>query len=169
MRYIYLLLFFTVSLLSCSYKNEWKHIRAGSNVEVEIPDYMSVSTKLRDGALLQYENQYRNIYFLIIKHDAANTNLQDLTTNCLKPFMVYLEKPVITDTTTSTLNGMPVRITKLMGEMPSGDGKESIYYIHYVIQGKNNFYELSSWTRGPNRYAKYGNDMLRMLNSFKEL
>lgn len=169
MKYLLSLLSIIIFLSSCKYKNEWHQVTIDNKFSADIPDYMEVSKKLRADASLQYENRYRNTYFIVIEHEKKNQDLKLMDVNCVAPLMKYLDKPVITDSADVSVNGLPARMNKVMGEMQSGDDKENIYYTHYLVDGKKKYYELCTWTRGPKRLDQYGKDLQRMMDSFKEI
>jgi len=163
---------FLLSILflgACTYKNEWHQIPIQNKFSVELPDYMTESKKLRADASLQYENRYRNTYIIIIEQDKKDMSFSDFVTKSINPLTKYLDKPAITDSIDITVNGLPTRLNKIMGEMESGDDKENIYYTHYSINGKKKYYEVCTWTRGPKRLDQYGKDLQRMMDSFKEM
>lgn len=156
-------------LSACTYKNEWHQVPVQNKFSVELPDYMKESKKLRADASLQYENRYRNTYIIVIEHDKKNIPFNEFVNNSINPITKYLDKPAITDSMNITLNNLPTRVNKIMGEMESGDEKENIYYTHYSIDGKKKYYEVCTWTRGPKRLDQYGKDLKRMMDSFKEI
>lgn len=169
MKNFSLLLLIIMFLSACTYKNEWHQVPVQNKFSVELPDYMKESKKLRADASLQYENRYRNTYIIVIEHDKKNTPFNEFVNNSINPITKYLDKPAITDSMNITLNNLPTRVNKIMGEMESGDEKENIYYTHYSIDGKKKYYEVCTWTRGPKRLDQYGKDLQRMMDSFKEI
>lgn len=169
MKNFVLVLMATAVFSSCKYTNEWHQVTVPNKFTVELPDYMQESNKLRADATIQYENRYRNTYLIVIEHDKTAEELILFDRNCIKPLMTYVDKGLITDSVNTTLNGLPARMNKIMGEMESGDEKENIYYTHYTVNGKKKFYEICTWTRGPKRLDQYGKDLNRIMNSFKEL
>ncbi|MCS6819287.1 MAG: hypothetical protein NZ522_04995, partial [Chitinophagales bacterium] len=77
-----------------------------------------------------------------------------------------LTNPIVTDSVSTELGGLPGVRTEIFGNM----GEEKIYYTHYSLQGKNGFcYQVCVWTRGEERKLRYRQDMERMLASFRML
>ena len=169
MKNLLLILLVSIALASCKYKNEWHVVSVNNHFSVELPDYMTESNKLREDATLQYENRYRNTYIIVIEHDKKEMILANFDTQVIRPLLTYVDKGIITDSTNIKIGELNARMNKIMGEMPSGDEKENIYYTHYSVDGKKKFYEICTWTRGPKRLDQYGPDLKRMMDSFKEL
>jgi hypothetical protein len=130
---------------------------------------MEESKKLREDATFQYENRYRNTYVIVLEKDKGTEDFSTFEKNAIKPLTTYVDKCIITDSTYIKVNGLDARMNKIMGDMESGDEKETIYYTHYSVNGKKKYYEICTWTRGPKRLDQYGPDLKRIMDSFKEL
>lgn len=169
MKNLFIVVLISIVIASCTYKNEWHVLSVNNKFSVELPDYMTESKKLRDDAVLQYENRYRNTYIIVLEHEKKGMNLASFDTQVIRPLLTYVDKGIITDSTNIQVGELNARMNKIMGEMPSGDEMDHIYYTHYSIDGKKKFYEICTWTRGPKRLDQYGPDLKRMMDSFKEL
>lgn len=159
---------FILSIQSCNYSNEWKEISVENKFSISVPGFFKEDKGLRKDASFQYANRYRNIYAIVIEHDKSNKTLYEMDESVIQPLLKYIDKPIVTDSIDTKINGLNARQNKVMGTMPSGDATEFIYYNHVLIEGKKKFYEVCTWTRGPKRKDLYDADLTRIIFSFKE-
>lgn len=168
-KYILTLLFISALFSSCSYDKEWKQQNVKNRFSINLPPFVKEVDDLRKDASLQYANRFRNFYVIVIEHDKSAADLHAFTKESIAPLCKYLDNPIITDSAKVEVNGLSAYENKIMGDMDSGDGKETIYYDHLSVMGKNKNYEVCVWTRGPKRKQQFEADFQKVLFSFKEI
>lgn len=160
------ILFFTTMVLGCSYQKEPKEVKT-DNFEISFPGYMESTDDLLEGADLQYKNAYRNIYSIVKVKDKGNKTFkqfQQETVNVIKNFEL-LESPVVIDSFFRKKDNFTAIDIQLYGIM----NKENIYYWHSVFETPTKYYELAIWTRTMDRKQRYGEDIAKIVESFKPL
>ncbi|MCB9226367.1 MAG: hypothetical protein H6578_04275 [Chitinophagales bacterium] len=158
---------FLIALLSaCSYSEKPKEVKT-EMFEVSYPGYMKSTDDLLEGADLQYKNAYRNIYSIVKVSDKGTQTFEDFqkkTVDVIRNFQL-LEKPVVTDSVYRENDNFKAIDLQIYGIM----NNENIYYWHSVFETKDKFYELAVWTRTMDRKQRYGEDIAKIIESFKPL
>ena len=154
-------------IASCKYTNKYETINAGNQFSVSIPDWMKEDKKLKDGAVFQYANHFRNFYVIgetISKSDLKRTTAELMNDN-LNVLKKSLTNGVVTDSvevTTPNLKGTRIEI---YGKM----GGENIYFSEALYEGNKNIYHLSVWTRSEDRKLHFKDDISRIIGSVREI
>ncbi len=166
-RFYLLLAGFTLLLAGCKYSKEYQNITVEGKFSISLPPWVEKQDDLKPGADLQYANRYRNFYVVGERLPAAVApdSLNSEVNKYLNLLRSVTQKPLVTDSSAVTINGLTGVHVEFMGKMKD----ESIYYSELLLQGKKGTYHLSLWTRGEDRKLRFKEDMAKVINSFKEL
>jgi len=143
---------------------------------IDLPGFLTKTTGLNDAASLQYKNEPKEFYVLVIdeprktfedilKENAIGyePNLEgysNLLIESLEKGAAAKEKAVITD---KKINGLNARVASVTGVV---DGIAVFWKIAYV-EGKNTYYQVLCWTL-PQKQTEHEPLMDNIINSFKE-
>lgn len=166
--------FVLLFLVSCGKRTE---IVTAKHYSLEIPSFMQKTTGLNDAASMQYKNDDKELYLLVI--DESRKSFEDLVkTNALnfEPNLdgysgILIEsleegahvkpKPVLNP---KKINGLNAKVTSLTGTV----GDEKSYWKIAYIEGKNTYYQVLCWT-SPEKQESFEAMMDGIINSFKEV
>jgi hypothetical protein len=155
-----------LTLPACKYSTEYKLVKGGDKFTMMVPPWVKEVNDLKPGAEFQYVNRFRNFYAIgeTLSKDSTKSVSSVMSAN-LGILSKSMVKPVINDSTTITIGGLPGARVEISGKMTG----EDIYFSEVVLEGKSRFYHLSIWTRNADRKLKFKDDIDHILNSFKEL
>lgn len=169
------LLTFLLSLISC-HRNETETVKIDGKYTIEISSLLSRANNLYDGASLQYSNERRELYIVILEErKKAYSDLIELDPQNYEPGIKGYADLLITDTQTrvkadiapllteSKINKQKACTTEFTGKV---DGIPIYWQIAY-IEGKNTYYQIMTWTLNEKK-EEYQDTMKAMINSFKE-
>lgn len=159
-------------VVSCKKETVFKEVKINDRYSISVPEYLQPCTDLHKDASLQYQNTEIDIYAMVIderKKTMANYSLDydiDLYYNNIasQPFLETIKDVNISPAGRQKIDGHKALISEITGKID----QNSIYYRLGVIETPYAFYQLLIWTRGDNR-EKYEPDMVKMIESFKEL
>lgn len=174
-KVIYFLL--VVSLLT-SCKDKMQTVNSDGDYTMELPLSFTKANDLNDGASLQYQNTFKELYVIVIDEPktelikALKKNLLETTyDNDLKGYSelivdgmdasIAVEK--LPDFKDTTINGLNARLLSFEG-LTSGN---RVYWKLAFIEGNNNYHQIMVWTKAENQ-KKYEKEMAAIINSFKE-
>jgi len=178
MKKIILLALATLSLVSCGDEDTTQTVKQGP-YSIELPSYMQKTTGLNEDASLQFQHAVRELYIVVIdepKSEVENAinqmGLYDLYTYDLNGYANLatdnvkdaMEIKSIPPYIEKNINGLPAKEVSFNGTI---EGVPEIYYKFGFIEGKNNYYQIMTWTLA-NRKSKYEKTMQAMVDSFKE-
>lgn len=136
--------------------------------QVVMPKGWSKQTDLHDDAELQAANRRRELYLIVLteaKQDfPAGTTFKDhakLTLDSLQSNLSGAE--LVRGPTEITINGRSALQSEIQGTI---DGL-NVVYIHTTVDGKENFYQLLSWTLR-DKLSSNRSEMESIINSFAE-
>lgn len=174
-KVIYFLL--VVSLLT-SCKDKMQTVNSDGDYTMELPLSFTKANDLNDGASLQYQNTFKELYVIVIDEPktelikALKKNLLETTYgNDLKGYSelivdgmdasIAVEK--LPDFKDTTINGLNAKLLSFEG-LTSGN---RVYWKLAFIEGNNNYHQVMVWTKAENQ-KKYEKEMTAIINSFKE-
>ena len=174
-KVIYFLL--VVSLLT-SCNDKMQTVNSDGDYTMELPLSFTKANDLNDGASLQYQNTFKELYVIVIDEPktelikALKKNLLETTYgNDLKGYSelivdgmdasIAVEK--LPDFKDTTINGLNARLLSFEG-LTSGN---RVYWKLAFIEGNNNYHQIMVWTKAENQ-KKYEKEMVAIINSFKE-
>jgi hypothetical protein len=169
MKYLlWLLPALLLSLASCQYKEGLFEKKVDNHFAIKVTDYMTPSTKLHPNPDLQYENQWRTVYLLVLdtlKTD-IDTNLEGFATQAITTLAGGdITKAIIrrVDSTTA-INGLPALQYEVRIEMTD----EVTWFDFVAIEAPDRYYQVIGWTI-LKRKKKFGKDINNMVTSFRLL
>ncbi len=161
-------------LLSCGKENEVSTIKK-NNYSVEIPKDLTETKLLNDVASLQYENQFKEFYVIVI--DESKESLLDFfvpnseTPNNLDGYSELLKvnmasvlgKVDFSKIKTTQINGMKAKVFSVETKIENLDA----YYKFGFFEGKNSYYQVMLWTL-LDKKEEHEPRMQKIIDSFKE-
>lgn len=180
MRFILPILIACTLFLGCQFEKDFEtKTVSASRFSLEIPVFLKKSDNLHNEAALQYQNQIREYYTIVIEEPIedfqAIIDIEDFYKENFTPdldgytklvrenMLDVVEVKEESKVSEMQINGMPSRTFDISGKI---DGMD-IYYAIAYIQGKKNFYQVVSWTLLSNK-KKYAPTMEKSILSFKE-
>lgn len=149
---------------SCKYSTEWQTVAAGESFALSLPPWLEKVDNLKPDAQMQYSSQYRNFY-IIGETLAASKPAAAVVTENVERLKQSMTKPVVTDSTTITVDGLTGSRVEVYGKMSD----EAVYFTEVLLEGKGKLYHYSIWTRSEKRKLDYKNDINKIVTSFKVL
>jgi hypothetical protein len=175
--------FVSIVLLSCvNNEQEWQTVRALNAYSIDVPAGMKPTTELNSVASLQYEWEEEELYTICIREnkeeikkvflengfDSASkeaipveTYAQLVLTAFENNMHVITHSPIQKIKSTQGYLGVQTEITSEI------DGNEG-YYIFSVLETREDYYQIVSWTLNKFK-SRHRGSMLRMCNSFRIL
>lgn len=166
--------FMLLLVTSCGKRTETVTAR---HYSLEIPAFLQKTTGLNDAASMQYKNEDKEFYLLVIDEprksfeDLVSANALSFEPNLDGYSSILLEsleegahaktKPVLAP---KKINGLNAKITSLIGTVAN----ESIYWKIAYIEGKSTYYQVLCWT-SPEKQKSFELMMDAVIDSFKEV
>ena len=163
---------------ACSSGSKTNKITIADKYSVELPEHLTETKDLNDEASLQYQNVLREFYTIVIDenkqelYDVIDESeaLSDYTKNLNGFCKLVIDGMVLnagmenqTIEKDQVINGLPAQI---LSTTLGVDGYEVFYKIA-MIEGKNDFYQVMTWTLASNEETNKG-EMEAILRSFSE-
>ncbi len=142
---------------SCGLGREKEEVIIEGKYKMKVPTNMSETFDLNDDASLQYQNLFNELYLIVIDEDLADFNASleeneleelysaDLEGHCnllIDAFAMEVDITNESEPVDLEINGLPAKQVELEAYMEGLD----VYYCYTFIEGKNNFYQILSWT-----------------------
>jgi bifunctional DNA-binding transcriptional regulator/antitoxin component of YhaV-PrlF toxin-antitoxin module len=164
-----------VSLVSCDSK-ETETVKVSGRYAIDVPAYLSKVTNLNDGASLQYQNERKELYIIVMEEpkkvyaDIVAADPESYPPGLKGYAELLLEDtrgkvkaettPVLTQHKIGNRDGYT---TDFSGEI---DGLQIYWKIAYV-EGRNTYYQIMAWT-STDKKEEHLEAIDAMINSFKE-
>ena len=162
----FFILFIFCAIVSCKYPTEFQQVKSG-HIELLVPPYVKKVDNLRDKTPVQYSSKYRNVYIVCWSEPKGTKTYETYYAEATGVILKALEHGAISDSATTNLNGLKQTESELFGNMKDGPDVSTIYYRHVLKETADSYYQLCVWTRGQDRYARYKDDINKVLKSFK--
>lgn len=162
--------------------DSFNEVKINGLYSMKMPDYLSEGYELNDEASLQYQNEVKEVYVIVIdepKQDFIDVfqtlgdydSTKSACDNYAEAQMESIEENMSTVTSKSTmrktkLGGCEARVCDVAGTQSGID--EAMGFTVAFIEGKENLYMVMTWTFESTK-SEYQDDMDKMINSFKEL
>lgn len=174
-----LILVATALLLhSCGAKDSYETVTVENKFELTLPSFLSKTRDLNDDASLQYQNALREFYVIaihepiievqpVIDEDETGEYKNDINGYyklILDNFKGAIANPEISKVTDTIVNNMPAKTAFINGQI---DGLDIVYAIG-LYQGKEDYYQLFSWTLA-DRKDRHKDNMSKIIYSLKEV
>lgn len=179
MRKLLFSLFIISMLGSCKESDEMNTITVQNTYSIDIPVYLEKATGLNEDASLQYKNELKEFYVLVINEEKDEVHnviiensleeIYDLSldgyTNLIYDgFTENVENIKQTDFHKEKLNNCQAQLFNVEGTIDNID----IFFSFAFIEGKEQYYQIMIWTL-LSKKDKYKAKMAQMISSFKEL
>ncbi|OIQ16016.1 MAG: hypothetical protein BM557_10700 [Flavobacterium sp. MedPE-SWcel] len=174
---IFIIAIIALILSSCD-SNKTKILKIRGLYSLEIPEFLSETNDLNDYASLQYKNQLREFYVVVI-HEPKNEFQETLVNNGLEEHYTsdlndYTELAWVGLETSLSFDSKPkiksLEINNLDAQVMDITGTTegvSIYWKFACIEGRNNYYQVVVWTL-VDRREKYQPAIDAIIDSFIE-
>jgi hypothetical protein len=173
----YLLSAIALVLLTASCKEANQTVKIDNRYSLELPPFLEKATDLHAEASLQYKNELREFYVIVIDEPIAEFNAALGADNELgatgsldgyaKLGVAFMQQSAKFDAAPNLvpakINGFPAKTLNVTGKINNID----IYWKEAYIQGKNTYYQVIVWTLA-NKKEAHENEMQEVINSFKE-
>lgn len=161
-----------IALLACTHQAKFTNVNINNKYAIQLPEYMQPATELHTDASLQYKNEEKDIYTIVIdenKNEMQNYNLKYNLDTYFKavasqPFVESIEHGKISAPVKRQINGSTAMVAEITGDI----NQNPVYYKIAVIETNNSFYQILTWTSAGNKES-YTHDIDQTIDSFKEL
>lgn len=170
MKSYFLIPIFAILLFTCASEPQEVHVK--NKFSISLPSFLESTRQLHPYASLQYQNLRQELYFIVfdvIDHldedfSELAVNIDDLFELTVSDFTgkIYLNN--ISEITEIEINGLNARKVDINGSMGGGNA----YILIALVEGKNDFYAIMSWTTARNK-IRYEKIMKEAIYSFDEL
>jgi len=173
---IIVLFFFLSGCITVTNKNAeettFKEIKINDLYSVQLPAYLKPSVNmLNDEASLQYSNNERSFYVIVIDEVRANLAINNKAITLVEFFETSTANIVGSLTNVQSSNPEHIKVNGMDAYKITIIGKHDqliMVYKCYIIESIGHFYQLYCWTVA-DLLANNEKDMDTVLNSFKEL
>jgi hypothetical protein len=168
---------FLITLLSMTTaifaQSPMKEYKAGHTFNISLPDYMGKTADLNSSAAIQYKNEVKDIYGVVIFDtkdelkllEMNYTSITDFYDDFIKDFLKDEEKrnvSAIKSTKKGDISFIESDATYFDKEI-----NNSIYYLVGVVETKTAYYKVLSWASIDNK-DKFKADFQKILYSIKD-
>jgi|TARA_R110000868_G_scaffold146339_1_gene367123 hypothetical protein len=164
-----------ITFISLSVKSQTKfnQQKAGNIFEISVPDYMTRTIGLNDVATVQYKNNVKDIYTIVIEDSKEELKIADIFYSSLLEFQEEFEADFVkgeekrtstkpTLSTKNNINYIEYDVTYYDKEL-----NIEVYYLVGIVETKTHFYKVLSWTNILNK-EKFKSDFQKILYSVKQ-
>lgn len=157
--------------LTCCNSTSMQEIIINNQYNIKIPTYMSETTSLNQEAILQYQNEFKSIYMIVLEDKKKDMQilLAEYKTNLnfdsdFDKYADYMiENRGFAGLSNQKINGLNAKILKIT-RMVNGT---QAYFNIALFEGKNHYYQIITWSAA-GKEAKNRGDMELIVNSFTE-
>ncbi len=168
----YLSFIFAIALLACKHQAKFNNVNINNKYSIQLPEYMQPATELHTDASLQYKNEEKDIYTIVIDESKKEMRNYDLHYNldsyftaiASQTFIEFIEHGKISTPITKQINGSAAMVAEITGDI----NQNPVYYKLAVIETDSSFYQILTWTNANNKQT-YTHDIDQTIDSFKEL
>ena len=179
MRILSILSFLCLFLASCSENSELQQVRIDNLYVVSIPSFLYAVKDLNSDASLQYMNETREYYVLVIHEDKAEfhesirdtelmetyaPNIDGYANLLIDSFGYNANVKSKTKVSETQINDMPARLVNMHA---SFDGVDVFCSLAY-LEGKENYYQVFAWTLRANE-KQYKESLNGIAHSLREI
>lgn len=169
--------FFIASLLITSLaanaQSTMKTQKAGNTFYISVPDYLNKTRGLNSSATVQYKSILKEVYNIVIEDPKETLAMEGIKFSSINEFYEEFVKGFVKDTEKlASLNPKyqtkdGISFAECEVTLQGGDSIPAIYYMIGMVETKNCFYKVISWTLPENK-EKYRDDFQRILYSVKD-
>jgi hypothetical protein len=177
-----LLFILSVAIISCKHEAAFTEVKVNNRYAIAVPEYLQPCADLHKDASLQYQNVEKDIYAMVIDEKKATMQNYDLDYDidlyfkniASQPFLETIKNGKVSIPGRQQVDGNKALIAEITGsieQMNENTGhieQTEVFYKLGVIESPYEFYQILIWTRADEK-DKVEQDMMRMIESFKEL
>jgi len=172
MKQFFFYVFLFTGLVSCKKNTVFTEVKIKDKFSIQLPDYLSPAKEIHQEASLQYQNQEKEVYMVVmdesiesLKNNDPDNNLEGYYKNIVsQPFLESVKNAKISIPGRQQIHGANALITQITGEI---SGVPVLYKLA-VIETKSNYCQVLIWTKAANR-EEYEQDMDTIIESLKQL
>ena len=161
-----------IAFNSCIKETVFNEVKVNGQYSVLIPEYLTPAAGMHQQASLQYQNEEKEIYVLVINESKADMQAYDLNYDIdtyyknivSTPFLETLKNGKVSIPGRQEINGNKALVAEITGVLNGID----VYYKMAVIETNKKFYQVLTWTRA-DRKEKYEKDLFKIIESVKEI
>jgi hypothetical protein len=147
--------------------------KAGNIFYISVPDYFSRTIGLNSAATVQYQSILKDVYSVVIEDPKETLALDGLKFNAINEFYEEFVKVFVKDKAIlasikpkyQVKDGISFAECEVVFQ--PGDSMPAIYYLIGMVETKNCFYKVVSWTLPENK-DKYREDFQKILYSIRD-
>lgn len=178
MRKPFLFIITVILFQSCGLLDKEQLVTVGDRYSLSVPAFLKEVNTLNEDASLQYQHALLEFYVIVIDEpkeefitaivenehtELYECNFAGYSELMLDYFLGNITNPGLSSLKDTTVNGMPAKITSLIGSFEGID----VYYKLGLYEGKDNYYQVLAWTL-KSRQDKFKSQMNKILYSLKE-
>lgn len=156
-----------------------KEVTVKDRYAISLPEFLDSTDALNKDASLQYQNLRKEFYLLVIDERKAELtkaieengldslygkDLQGYTDLILNSMKESLSQPTLSKIRDTTISRLPAKVLELDGTIKKID----IHYNVAIIEGRNRYYQVLSWTLR-DKAGEHKSMMDKIRYSFREL
>lgn len=154
-------------------QTEFTKHKAGHTFDINLPDYMNKTAGLNDVAAIQYKNEVKDVYGIIIFDTKEELKLVELNYSSINEFYDDFINGFLIDEDQKTISKSKSQkigeINFIECDASYYDKQENIeiYYLVGIVETKTSFYKVLSWTLIENK-DKFKSDFQKILYSLRD-
>ncbi len=166
-----LLLALCLLAASTAFAQKFSTKQGGHVYTLDIPDYMTRTYELNDVATLQYYNNPKEIYTVVIDDSKDHleslgikfASSEDFLNDFVADYKTEFENRKLGKVKTFTANGN----NHAQVELTWTEDDQDLYMLITMVESKSSFYKILSWTLAENK-KQYKPDLLTIASSLKD-
>lgn len=171
MKFIIITFLMSFVLIQNGFSQDYqtKTIKIGHVFYLDIPEYFVRTTSLNNSAIVQYMNEMKGAYLIVIDDNKEEINLSGGNFVTPKDYFDFFLSGFKTDDT-NILSAQSLKINgydAYQSEITANIDILKIYYLITIIESKDYFYNIICWSLF-NDKDKFKNEYIKIANSFKE-
>lgn len=150
-----------------------KEYKAGHVFNISLPDYMTKTSGLNNASAIQYKSTVKDVYGFVVFDTKEELSIIEMNYSNITEFYDDFIKDFLKDEKKRSVSNP---LTQKIGEINfietdvsyyDKDAKTEIYYLVGIVETKNSFYKVLSWSTLENK-NKFKADFQKILYSIKD-
>jgi hypothetical protein len=157
----------------CFSQTPTKELRIGHSFNISIPNYMTRTIGLNDVASLQFKNEVKDIYGIVIEDNKEELALAELNYSSINEFAEDFLKTFLDDektkkiTTPTYIKKGSLNFAEAEATYTDAETNVEIYYMVGIVETKTSYYKVLSWCESSQK-DKYKEDFQKIIYSLKD-
>ena len=154
-------------------QTDLKQYKAGHSFDIGLPEYMSRTIGMNSASAIEYKSTVKDVYGFIIVDTKEDLALVDMKYSSINEFYEDFIKDFLKD---EEKRKVSKPLSQKKGEINfvecdasyyDKDAKTEIYYLVGVVETKNAYYKVLSWSVAEDK-DKFKTDFQKILYSLKD-